>query len=989
MSFLIKADDVLSASNGGLEIFLEIFNIKDPKKHFQIRDDDDSFSAKLRESKGVFWVKDYGDVNGFYSKSKDAINAYAHERALSYFEALRLLASQYGVISEAKAERVDLMRTCRLFEYQGRLNAEGYEIKTKEFTAEELQTLGPLVTAELCKKMGFHSVAEYSWLKEPEEGEDGFGDPKMNKVITKRSDDSYPIFAYIEPEKKVTYSDKDGKPQNFIIKEFAKILQPKDTKFRFRYFGSKGQDHIFGMDFVEKLPKPMIEKEEEDDEGNVTIVKSQASKHPRLFICSGERDSINMASTGAPVVWFNSETANINPLMIKKLYTLADEIINVPDIDPTGIEASKKLALEFINIRTVWLPESLTKKNSWKGKPLKDFTDYVKELYNPDDENNQEFYRRFNTLVDNARPAKFWDEARTIKDGKAVGPVRYNIHYLNAFHFLTLNGFYRMRDPHQSDLYYFVRQDKHIIKPQTAQDIKSFFIDFLLEKQKENGKRFYPDELINMLYASEAVSDKKLSSLELKDFDFSDNTESAQYMFFDKFIWQVTKDGVKQLSKGYPRYVYEENILNNIIKKQWRKTVDSSSIKIEEDYFKIFKDKEGNWDIIINEKNCDFLNYLINASRVHHKKERERVPPALWEAYIKKNKFSIDGGLIHEDNPELGFSLTKDEIYEQKMHLINKIFSYGYLGHNYKQGSKAWMVYAMDNEVSEEGKSEGRTGKSLMLHRAMFIFKKAEYIGSRNPKVIDNEFLFGRVTEHTKYLLFDDAHKTFPFNRLFTWISGDLNVSVKNKDGFVIPFFNSGKFAYSTNFAPLDLDDSTKDRILFMAFSNWYHGPKPDMPAHKPINDFGYEFFNGWDKVQWNKFFNCTAQCWSFFLSTDEKIGAPENNIRLRNIMGEMGVSFYEWALDYFAKENLNRDIIKKRALEDLTTKKSNLKNISSTEFKKRLEYYCEISGLTLNPATMITDKKNNRIMRFIENQTQEVLYVTDNQKAVEAEELI
>lgn len=980
MSYLIKAEDVLSASNGGLEIFKELFSIKDVRKHFQIRTDDDTFSAKLRESSGVFWVKDYGDTSGFYSRSKDAINAYSHEHALSYFEALRILAAQYGVIESVKDERKDLMKFCKIFKYEGNLNADGYEIKTKEFTDEELKILGPFVTKELAKKLGFHSVAEYSWIKEPEPGEEAFVNAEMRTVATKRSDDSYPIFAYIEPEHEVV-TMKDGKPLKFKVKEFAKIMQPKDTKFRFRYFGSKGVDHIFGLEYVKSLPKPVVIEEDEDEDGKTIERRVEARKHPRLFICSGERDSLNMASLGSPVVWFNSETANINPDMIKLLYTLADEIINVPDIDPTGIEAAKKLALEFINIKTVWLPEEMTKKNSWKGKALKDFTDYVKQLFNPDDVNAQEFYRKFNTLVDNSRPAKFWEEVRNYKDGRPVGPIKYHIHYLNAFHFLTLNGFYRMRDPHQADMYYFVRQDKHVIKSVTAQDIKSFFIDFLKEKQKEHGKRFYPDELINMLYASEAVSDKKLSSLELKEFDFTDNTEDAQYLFFDKFIWEIKKEGITQLSKGYPRYVYEENMLNNIVKKQWRKTLDTSSIKIEEDYFTIAKDKEGNWDIAINEKNCDFLNYLINASRVHWKKEKERLPESARAAYFKKYKYSIDGGLLDEAYPEGGNTLTADEIYEQKLHLINKIFSYGYLLHSYKKGSKAWMVYAMDNEVSEEGKSEGRTGKSLMLHRALFIFKKSEYIGSRNPKVIDNEFLFGAVTDQTKYLLFDDAHKTFPFNRLFTWITGDLNVNVKSKTGFVIPFFNSGKFAYSTNFAPLDLDDSTRDRILFMGFSSYYHGPKADMPEHKPIHDFGYEFFNGWDRMQWNKFINISAQCTKFFLSTDEKIGAPENNIRLRNIMAEMGISFYEWANDYFMAENLNADVIKNVAYEDLKTKKANLKNLTSTDFKKRLEHYCELNGYTFNPAEMINDKNNNRITKYLHGKTQEVIYIRDPKK--------
>lgn len=65
----------------------------------------------------------------------------------------------------------------------------------------------------------------------------------------------------------------------------------------------------------------------------------------------------------------------------------------------------------------------------------------------------------------------------------------------------------------------------------------------------------------------------------------------------------------------------EEDILNNLIKKQSRFAIDSSKITIEKDkFFEIKKDETGNWELKILRKDCDFMNYLVNASRVNWKR---------------------------------------------------------------------------------------------------------------------------------------------------------------------------------------------------------------------------------------------------------------------------------------------------------------------------------------------------------------------------------
>ena len=654
-------------------------------------------------------------------------------------------------------------------------------------------------------------------------------------VFTVTSSPTNPIFAFIissgggKPKLTLHGPKRDTKVEPADpSKEWMKIYQPKSAnkKYRFSYLGKKPKQHIFGLDILKRMT---VKKEDVlDEEGHFTgEQKDKIERVKKVIICSGDRDSINMASTGKAdaVVWFNSETADISESEIGLLFKHAHEVINVPDLDPTGVEAGKKIALEHMDVKTAWLPEEITKRKDFRGNALKDFTDFVKINSSYDDDSQSDLKKKVERFLELARPARFW----TSKWNKRTESYDYKVNYKNAFNFLKLNGFFRIKDENRKDGYYFVKQDKHILKEVTAQEIKDFFNNFLDQKQREKGLSLFPDDLLNMLIGSEAVSDKKLVNLETKDFDFTDHTADRQYLFFDKFIWEIRADKVEEINKGYSRYVMENDILNNIIKKQTRHTLNSREIKLEANFidsdgkfnegkpfFKITKDANNNWDVRIFRKDCDFMNYLINASRVYWKEEVKNLPPSKRDVYLEENKFILDN---YKKNSDAG--LDDDQVYEQELHFANKVYTFGYLLHRFKDPSKAWCVYAMDNEVVDDNESHGRTGKSLLFNNAIRLFMNSKYMGARKKNLLDSDFLYDGITEQTDYVLFDDADKKFQFNQLFTDITGDLNVNPKNQNAYLIPFHQSPKFCITTNYAPFGLDSSTMERILFVSYSDF------------------------------------------------------------------------------------------------------------------------------------------------------------------------
>lgn len=973
MSFPINQEQVFAATNGGLDLIMRFLPQARPNKHFKIRHEGTE-SANLSKKDGIFFVKDWGDSAGFYSKSRHGIHIYANEMGYTYFEALLELGKELGIIQPNETAPKNITK-CKYSEFQGKLNSEGFCYETKDFTEYELQTLGPLVTPELCAKYGLYSIKSYSWVRKEENTQ-----IELCDVYTAESSELFPIFAFIITENgKPNISINDGKVNVEAAEDartWLKIYKPKsvDKKYRFSYLGRKPKQHIFGLENVKKAFNQiqMVNDENTDEDG----VPIELKKIERIVIGSGDRDSINIASTGEIVVWFNSETADITEAQINMLYKYTHSIVNIPDIDPTGADAGKKLALEFLDVKTAWLPDSLAKRKDFRGNPLKDFTDFVKINTVYDDKEQKELKLKVKRLLELARPAKFWIENRKKnKEGKPTGEVSYDINYKNAFNFLKINGFYRVKDDKRKEGYYFVQQNKHIVREVLSQEIKDFFIHFLDEKQKEKGLRFFPDELLNTLIASEKISEKKLLNIEQKNFDFTDFTPTSQFFFFDKFIWEVNTKEIRTITKGYSRYVMENDILNNIIERQQKISLDTSKLTVLEPFFKIKRDGNDNFHLEILRKDCEFLNYLISGSRVHWKEELNDINPSNIDDYLDANKFII--------NSE---KLTEDQIYEQEMHLVNKIYAFGYMLHRYKDPSKAWCLYIMDNEVVDDSESHGRTGKTIFSSHAIRLFMNSKYLGARKKGLLESDFLYDGITEQTDYVIFDDADKRFNFQTLFTDITGDLNVNPKNATPYLIPYHDSPKFCISTNYAPYGLDSSTLGRILFVSFSNWYHGEIDGYNERTPVDDFGKRLFTEWDNEQWCLFINFSMQCLQFYLSQKDKIGAPQGNIRKRNLITEMGVIFIEWANSYFAEHMLNIKIRKEDALNSFLNYNPSVKNTSSTAFKKKVEMYCEYNGYTLNPLELCTDKKGKRIIGWnsTNNKSEEMIYIQRNSEDVE-----
>jgi hypothetical protein len=925
----VKDTDIFDATNGGLEIITSYYPnahkvITSPARQFKLRESEKTASASLKKlDSGVWVVTDFGGDQ----VSRNAIHVCAHEENKSYGEACAIIGARFNI----KGAELQVFKP--VIERRPLTTEETpgtYHFSYKDFTAQELALIGPRVSAAHCADFNLKSCKSFAFCKE-------------NETIVTTATEEYPILV-------------------FDFGTWQKIYQPNsfEKQYRFRYAGEKPKRHVFGLGLVEKefqrVKKAQQDDEDYDDDEDEEGNKKGKKKDPRLdavFIISGGSDGINLRSFDKFPIWFNSESEHLDWDEFKKLKMWAKEIYYVADLDATGVKQAIAMGLKFLDIKLLWLPEKLKEYRDKRGNPCKDVKDYVEKMYRKDNPNA--FTNGLDKLVTNALPMQFWTEYFANKK------TNYNLSNTRLYHFLGLMGFGRYENKTIKEGFVYIRKEGSIVKILHPYEIENYVHGFLAERQMTPDLRDY-------VYNSPKLAERSMSKLGKVDIDFTSGDRETQYYFFPKKVWKITGTDILEYKQGeVDKFIWEDKIIDFNIKK-------------DESHFKIGTDADGDLDIEIIKKDNPFFNYLINTSRVHWRKELEdsfdNKAEKEMDFYFKENQFNIAGP-----------NLSDDEKHEQKLHLINKMYTIGYILHKYKDESKAWCVFAMDNKISDSGESHGGSGKSL-CYSYLDNFLRRFYVEGRNQKAVESEFVYHGVDEDTDYILIDDASQYLKFENYFSMITGSIKINPKNGAPFEIAFAKAPKLVISSNFTVLNPDPSTVRRILFSVFSDYYHYNKDNeyKQVRQVSDDFGgRNLFKDFTETEWNSYYNFCIQCIQFFLRHPTKVDPPMDNVTKRSLQAEMGDAFMGWAEAFFASRETALDLeegefkyldnyFSKEMAFDEFTKATKQGKWTTTKFKKALKAYCQLHGYVLNPKDLHTAP--GRIVQKIDNKSTEVIYI-------------
>lgn len=928
--YRISKDDILQATNGGLDIIrfyiTDIDQYVRSRKKFRLRDADQDKTPSCSIKKladGNYVVTDFGGEG----KKYNGIAICQYFEHCDYGTAIKMLAERHGI---ASAERVASMYQPKFTHETAKPDQpddETYYKPLQEVPESHLRILFSQkvfdyleyerrsIKDENKRKQAVLDDLRKVLIEQHWHGLESYTIIKERKATTIASAEFYPIFS-IEEMTKI-----DGEDVTF-----RKIYQPKakEKKNRFFYRGKVDSEFLHGFLQVQKAYNENLEADDDPD-----------AKLKGIFFCTGGSDALNLRALGYHVIYPCSEYFKLKPSTLnKKLFVYTDNLYTVPDLDATGQLQSYKLCMDpadecYLKIRVVDLPEELKTNTDQYGRPCKDVRDYFTHYSKWD----------FGNLVRTAKPYRFWDEHQVsdkdgnpkIKYGKIQTEYRFSAERI--LNFLTKNGFAKYRVNEETVEYVHIRNNVvRVVKPE---DIKSYLVQFLRD-------RYFTESLIDPLH--KLPLDASFALLPEVELDFTDYDPDAQYFFFRNATWRVTKDGIQALQpKDVTRKVWESKILDH-------------KVHVEKQMFTVTRDDTGHYDIEIHDDSCLFFRFLIQTSRIHWRKELEdslaELSAESQDEYRKNHLFDIAGP-----------NLQPSEQHEQKMHLINKMFAIGYLLHRYKDDSKPWAVFAMDNKNNEDGLSHGGTGKSL-VGKAIAYLKNTVNFDGKNEKLFDDNHAFEQVNKKTDLMSFNDADKRFRFDRLFAIITDELIVNPKGKQRVSLTYQESPKIYINTNFTPNEISPSVLRRLLFLGFSDYYHVDNNGEynETRQPKDELGKNLFSQFTREEWNTAINFMAQCCAMYMNWP-KIEAPMESLMARNLTANMGIGFLMFAEVYFSTESGRRDcyVPTNVAMEEYI-RESGIKNITAQGFNTKMRLFANLKRLTLGPKELC--QKDGRIIK-------------------------
>ena len=250
----------------------------------------------------------------------------------------------------------------------------------------------------------------------------------------------------------------------------------------------------------------------------------------------------------------------------------------------------------------------------------------------------------------------------------------------------------------------------------------------------------------------------------------------------------------------------------------------------------------------------------------------------VWESSIRKHNITLDientNGMFSkffnrtmyrkkEDIDGIDNWMDEYELNDSGREELKSLrTSYGYLIHDHNTPDVSKLVFYID-ENSELGRPEGGNGKSLVMESIEHYKKKAGQDGKHFRQNMDSaRFQFSNVELDTRFVFIDDITPEFHFEKLFSMITGDMEIEGKGTNKIVIPKHKKPKMGLTTNYVLAGTGTSYERRQHIVEFGSYWNRMTQEGESTRDAKHLGGALFE-WDKDsdEWNKFYNFGFKC--------------------------------------------------------------------------------------------------------------------------------
>ncbi|MFN3908265.1 MAG: hypothetical protein ACK4JX_04460 [Flavobacterium sp.] len=907
------------ASNNGLSFFQSEFSHVGKKRNalkgFSVRANDDTGSCHVTKAKnGLYYFKDFGTGD----KAMNMIDYVMFRDNCDFVQACITLYIHFGLAIPSFNNTLPKPKFSSEVKHEPGYWSVKFHEEILDF--KTTKQLFPFADQNIFDSYKFKQVVNYEDVGQKEDGS------LWHRTF--EASETYPVFGYDCTEFVKLYAPKAPKGDKFLLKH--------------SFVGTKPSRHIFGWDLLlndvdlpeinyllERLQEPRLSKAEKSS----ILDELDGLKLDYVIIATGGSDGMNIACLGYPVIWFNSETETINSMEFAELKKIAKNVVYIPDLDETGVKQAIFLAERYIDLKLLWLPEWLKDENK------KDFADWIRCLAN---EPIDKVKFLFSKMLKGALNFRFWKYSDS-------GAVQLNekkmLHFLQLKNIRLYKTPFKSNDSGKEDDGYFINLENNIIKQVFPSDIKRIFLKWV-------DDNFFGTEVYNKLIRSAFFNQNQLKALPYYEYQKTTTGKEFQYYFFKNQAIKISKEVIEAIP-----YKDSSRKLANIF--VWEDHVIQKPIKLQNQCFETYYDKDNTLRVKVLDNSSKYFKVLIQTSRIFWKKDAN-------ETEQDTNLFNINSK-----------NLSPEENALQELHLLNKMYCVGYLLHQYKRASRAWMVMGVDYVSGESVKgSYGGTGKSF-LQKAIFHLIKSWNIGAKTLK--DNGFPLDGVTPKIKFVLFDDLPPYQDLEYFYNMIADNFSANQKGGVIYNMPFDDSPKVGATTNFAP-DMIPSTKRRLLVYHNSDYYHEATDDNNyqfSRKISDDFNCDLFDkDYSESDWNHDFNFMLQCLQFYLKQDQKIEAPISTLVSKNNLMKVGDSYVKFFRELFSNADYLNKWVEKSVIVSLAKEELGSKFVSAQRFSENLKLFVAAHkdfgwGLDLNRKR---NSSGNSVPHFYVNTTGAVL---------------